>query len=100
MAKGSNYQRPYPVEFRREAVALYRRSGRSIKEIAHDLGVSSESLRNWVKQTAIDVGVRPGLTSEELEELRRLRRVNRLLREERDILKKAAAFFAKESEIR
>src|SRR5690348_7389785 len=100
MAKGSNYQRPYPAEFRREAVALYRRSGRSIKEIAHDLGVSSESLRNWVKQTAIGVGERPGLTSEELEELRRLRRENRLLREERDILKKAAAFFAKESEIR
>lgn len=54
MPTGSNHQKPYPPEFRREAVALYRRSGRPLKEIAHDLGVSSESLRLWVKQSAID----------------------------------------------
>jgi transposase-like protein len=53
-AMGSNFQKPYPPEFRREAVALDRRSGRSLREIAHDLGVSSESLRLWVKQAAVD----------------------------------------------
>ncbi len=100
MPRGSNFQRPYPPEFRREAVALYRRSGRSLREIAHDLGVSSESLRLWLKQAAVDVGEQPGVTSEEREELRRLRREVRVLREEREILKKAAAFFAKEGESR
>ena len=100
MPRGSNFQKPYPSEFRREAVALYRRSGRALREIAHDLGVSSESLRIWVNQAAIDVGEQPGPTTDEREELRRLRREVRVLREEREILKKAAAFFAKEGESR
>jgi transposase len=100
MPRGSNFQRPYPPEFRREAVALYRRSGRPLKEIASDLGVLTETLRIWTRQAAVDAGEQPGLASEEREELRRLRREVRVLREERDILKKAAAFFAKESESR
>ena len=89
---------PYPEQFRREAVELVRTSGRAIKEIASDLGVTEQSLRNWVKQYEVDVGTRPGISSDEREELKRLRRENRVLREEREILKKAAAFFVKESD--
>ena len=89
---------PYPEEFRREAVELVRTSGRPVKEIAKDLGVSDQSLSNWVKRVEIDAGRAPGVTTEEREELRKLRRENRVLREEREILKKAAAFFARESE--
>jgi transposase len=98
MPRGSNHRKPYPSEFRREAVELYRRSGRSLTETAAGLGVSSESLRLWVKQAGIDAGEREGLRSEEREELRRLRREVKLLQQEREILKKAAVFFARESE--
>ena len=91
---------PYPLEFRREAVELLKRSGRSVPELARELGVSPQSLRNWSRRIDIDDGRRDGLSSEEREELRRLRRENRILVEEREILKKAAAFFAKDSETR
>jgi transposase len=89
---------PYPPEFRAEAIRLVRAGDRTLPEIADDLGVSAQSLRNWVKQADLDEGRRDdGLTTDERGELARLRRENRVLREERDILKKAAAFFAKET---
>jgi transposase len=90
----------YPPEFRAEAVRLVRSSGKSQAEIARDLGISHNSLRLWIKQARVDEGSAPGLTTDEREELRRLRREVRVLREEREILKKAAAFFAKENDLR
>jgi transposase len=87
---------PYPQEFRREAVRLLRSSGKSLPQLAAELGVSPQSLRNWAGQLDVDEGRAEGLTSDEREELRRLRRENKILVEEREILKKAAAFFAKE----
>jgi transposase len=89
---------PYPAEFRREAIELYRLSGKSMNQVAADLGISDMTLRNWVKQADVDAGKRAGLTSEEREELRALRRENRTLKMEREILKKAAAFFARETD--
>lgn len=91
---------PYSLEFRREAVRLLRLSGRSVPQLATELGCSPQSLRNWSRQIDVDDGRREGLTSDEREELRRLRRENRILTEEREILKKAAAFFATDSRTR
>src|SRR5215207_9642549 len=79
---------PYPLEFRREAVELLKRSGKSVPQLASELGVSPQSLRNWARQIDVDEGRREGLSSDEREELRRLRREVRTLTEEREILKK------------
>ncbi len=88
---------PYSEEFKREAVQLLRRSGRPLPQLAAELGVSPQSLRNWATQRDVDEGRQDGLTSDEREELRRLRREVKVLAEEREILRKAAAFFAKDS---
>jgi transposase len=100
MGRPINPRRPYPEEFRREAVELLRSGGRPLVQVARELGVSTESLRLWRKQMEVDAGEREGLTSDERAELRELRREVRVLRQEREILKKAAAFFVKESETR
>ena len=89
---------PYAPEFRQEMVKLVR-SGRNPEDLARQYEPSSQTIRNWVAQADRDEGRRDdGLTSAEREELRRLRRENRRLREEREILKKAAAWFARETE--
>lgn len=93
-----NPKPPFPREFREEAVRIYRDSGRGLKSVCTDLGISLETLRKWVNQAQVDAGTRSGLTTEERAELTRLRRENRTLRMERDLLKRAAAFFARESE--
>ena len=81
----------YPEEFKAEAVQLARSfPEKSIRQLAYELGVADQTLRNWIKQAEINRGGREGLTTEEREELRRLRRENKILREEREILKKAA----------
>ena len=91
-------QAPYPAEFRAEAVRLTREPGHSTREVARDLGIGKETLRRWLIQAEVDAGKAEGLTSEERAELVRLRRENRTLRSEREILKKAAAFFARETD--
>ncbi len=92
------YTSPYPPDFRTEAVRLIREGKQPIARVAKDLGISGESIRHWIKQADLDAGRRAdGLTTEERHELVRLRRENRLLREEREILKKAATFFATET---
>ena len=91
---------PYPEEFRREAVELVRQ-GRSIPDVAESLGMSAPSLRNWVRQGQLDRRERDdGLTSVEREELRELRRKVKRLEQEREILKRATALFARETETR
>ena len=88
---------PYPAEYRRRMVELAG-AGRSLKELAREFEPSVETIRQWVRQAQLDSGERSdGLTSDEREELTRLRRENRILREEREILAKAAAWFAPET---
>jgi transposase len=89
---------PYPPEFRRRMIELAR-SGRTPEELAREFEPSAQTIRNWVSQADLDEGRRSdGLTTEEREELRKLRRDVRTLREEREILRKAAAWFAQEAD--
>jgi transposase len=89
--------RPYAPEYRRRIVELAR-AGRSLSELAREFEPTVETIRQWVKQVALDEGLRSdGLTTDERQELTRLRRENRVLREEREILAKAAAWFAQET---
>ncbi len=88
---------PYPPEFRRQMVELVR-AGRTPEELSREFEPTAQSIWNWVRQAERDQGVRTdGPTTDEKEELRRLRREVRVLREEKEILKKAAAWFAEET---
>lgn len=91
-------RRRFTDEFKAKAVQLVESSGRSVAAVARDLDLTPSSLQKWVKQADIDAGRGPvgALTTEERAELSQLRKENRILKEEREILKKAAAFFAKE----
>ncbi len=90
------YRKPYDPEFRARMVELVR-AGRTPEELAKEFEPSAAVIRGWAKQASIDGGERDGLTTEEREELRRLRREVKVLREEKEILKKAAAWFAQET---
>jgi len=89
--------RPHPPEFRRRAVELARLREKPIKDLARDLGISESCLRNWMHQADVDEGRREGLSSADREELVELRRELRVAKMEIEILKRAAAFFAKEN---
>lgn len=92
------HRAPYPPEFRQQMVELVR-VGRTPEELAREFEPTAQAIRNWVRQSDLDQGRRDdGLTTAEREELRRLRRENRQLREEREILAKAAAWFARETD--
>ena len=90
---------PYPEEFRREAIRLAQLGDKPQRKLAKDLGISDVTLRNWLKEEKTSRGERPGgLSSDEREELERLRDENATLRMEREILRKAAVFFAREDD--
>lgn len=91
------YRRPYDEEFKQRAVQLVTEMGMSAPEVAKDLGCSGQAVRDWVKQAEVDAGQREGMSTDERERLRELERENRRLREEREILKRAAAYFAQET---
>jgi transposase len=92
-------RRAFTTEFKAETVRLVRESGKSVGAVARELDLTETALREWVRQAEVNAGRgAPGaLTTAEREELGQLRRENRTLRMERDILKKATAFFAKEN---
>jgi transposase len=90
-------RRTFTPEFKAEVVELCRRGDRSIGQVSRDLDLTETAVREWVRQADIDAGRRDGLSTEERQELARLRKESRILREERDILKRATAFFAKET---
>jgi transposase len=96
--KRKRSRRSFTEEFKVGAVRLVLEEGKTVGAVARDLDLTESSLRNWVEQARADRSKgRTGLTTAEREELARLRKENRILQEERDILKKATAFFAKQS---
>jgi len=86
----------YPLDFRRDVVAVARKGEAPLNQIAKDFGVSEASLYNWLKKADVEDGVRPGLTEADAQELRVLKKRNRVLEQEVEILKRAAAYFARE----
>jgi transposase len=98
MAKRNSKGRGYPPEFREQIVGLHR-AGRSARSLAKEFDLSYQTVLNWLKQAGLDAGERSdGLTTAEREELAKLRRENKQLKIEREILSKAAAWFARETD--
>ena len=87
----------YPPEFKRDVVLVARRGDLSVPEVASDFGVSEESVRRWMRQADVDDGIRDGQTTSEQAEMVRLRREKRRLEMENEILRRAAAYFAKDA---
>ena len=87
----------FPAEFKRDVVTVARRGDLSVPEVAADFGISQESVRRWLRQADVDDGIKDGLTTSEQQELVRLRRANRRLEMENEILRRAAAYFAKDA---
>ena len=90
-------RRSFSKQFKAEVVGLVRSSGKPVTTIAREMDLTETAVREWVRQAEVDAGRRDGLTTTEREELAALRKENRILREERDILKRATAFFARET---
>ena len=90
-------RRSFTAEFKAEIVDACRRGDRSIGQVARDFDLTETAVREWVKQADVDAGRKDGLTTQEREELAQLRRENRRLREDVEILKRATAFFVKET---
>ncbi|GJF34434.1 transposase [Kitasatospora sp. NE20-6] len=89
--------RSFTPEFKAEIVELCRRGDRSVGQVTKGFDLTETAVRDWIRQSEVDAGERDGLTSNEREELARLRQENRRLREDVDILRRATAFFAKET---
>ena len=87
----------FPLEFRNDVVAVARKGDAPLTQIAKDFGISEACLHRWLKLADIEDGVRPGVTKDEAAEIRELRKRNRVLEQENEILRRAAAFFARES---
>lgn len=96
-AGGRRRRRSFTSEYKADVVAMCRTGERSVRAVALDLGLPVATVRAWVVQAETDAGERDGLTTTEREELAQLRKEVRILREERDILRRATAFFARET---
>jgi len=97
MGRSKRPRRSFTKAFKAEVVELVRQPGNSAASVARDLDLTETAVRAWVKQADVDDGYREGMTSAQLAELAQLRKEVRVLREERDILKRATAFFARET---
>jgi len=86
----------YPAEFRRDVVRVARKGQAPLTQIAKDFGIADATLHSWLKRADVDDGIRPGVTTAEAAENRELRKRNKLLEQENEVLRRAAAYFARE----